>query len=240
MSGTTAIASLPNNTQQLGNNVGINISEKIPQQDTVNSQIQMQNVMNNQISSTNIQQQLQPQLQPQLQQQMQPQLQQQQMQPQMQPQMHQQLPSQIQQQEMNTLVSNIQQASMNGGTTLPSRDIPTNTSHLAIDRQIQQNNIPENDDYLSHMPEISSMINRSIQQKNRSDNYSVLFEEAQLPLLVSLLFLLYHIPVTKLFFKQNLPFIFNNEQTMTLKGNITLSILFGLTYYIGVKLLDKI
>ena len=55
MSGTTAIASLPNNTQQLGNNVGINISEKIPQKDTVNSQIQMQNVMNNQISSTNIQ-----------------------------------------------------------------------------------------------------------------------------------------------------------------------------------------
>lgn len=222
MSGTTAIASLPNNTQQLGNNVGINISEKIPQQENISSQIQMQNVMNNQISSTNIQQQLQQQ------------------QPQMQPQMQQQLPSQIQQQEMNTLVSNIQQASMNGGTTLPSRDIPTNTSHLAIDRQIQQNNIPEKDDYLSHMPDISSMINSSIQQKNRSDNYSVLFEEAQLPLLVSLLFLLYHIPVTKQFFKQNLPFIFNNEQTMTLKGNVTLSILFGLSYYIGVKLLDKI
>lgn len=233
MSGTTAIASLPNNTQQLGNNVGINISEKIPQQENISSQIQMQNVMNNQISSTNIEQQLQPQIQPQMQQ---PQMQQPQMQQQMQP----QLPSQIQQQEMNTLVSNIQQASMNGGTALPSRDIPTNTSHLAIDRQIQQNNIPEKDDYLSHMPEISSMVNRSIQQKNRADNYSVLFEEAQLPLLVSLLFLLYHIPVTKQFFKQNLPFIFNNEQTMTLKGNITLSILFGLSYYIGVKLLDKI
>ena len=64
MSGTTAIASLPTNNQQQFNNVGINISEKIDQPSSINSQVQMQNMMNEQISSTNIQQQLnQPNMQ---------------------------------------------------------------------------------------------------------------------------------------------------------------------------------
>ena len=54
MSGTTAIASLPNNTQQLNNNVGINISEKVPQTNTVSSQVQMQNVINNQMNANSL------------------------------------------------------------------------------------------------------------------------------------------------------------------------------------------
>jgi hypothetical protein len=248
MSGTTAIASLPNNTHQLNNNVGINISEKIPQQNTINSQIQLQNIMN-ESSNSNIlsqiqqpQQMQQPQQPQQIQQIQQPQqMQQMQQSQQMQSQYQMQPPEQMQQ-EMNTLVSNLQQAGASGGTALPSRDIPTNTSHLAIDNNIQQNNISTNQtvDYLKHTPNIDTIINQSITQKNKLDNYHILLEELQLPLLAALLFLLYHIPISKQFLKQNLPFIYNNEHNITLKGNITLSILFGMTYYIGTKLLDKI
>ena len=221
MSGTTAIASLPNNTQQLNNNVGINISEKVPQTNTVSSQVQMQNVINNQMNANsldNIQIQAQPQQQP---------LQQAQ-------QSQQQL-----QQEMNTLVSNIQQASANGGTGLPSRDIPQNTTHLAIDHQVQQNNVVnDSSDYLKHMPNLDNTLENRVRVKNIRDNKKYILEEIQIPLLVSLLFVIFQMPVSKQFFKTNFKFLYNNENNYTLKGYIFMSVIFGAAYYIGIKLLD--
>lgn len=221
MSGTTAIASLPNNTQQLNTNVGINISEKVPQTNTVSSQVQMQNVINNQMNANsldNIQIQAQPQQQP---------LQQAQ-------QSQQQL-----QQEMNTLVSNIQQASANGGTGLPSRDIPQNTTHLAIDHQVQQNNVVnDSSDYLKHMPNLDSTLENRVRVKNIRDNKKYILEEIQIPLLVSLLFVIFQMPVSKQFFKTNFKFLYNNENNYTLKGYIFMSVIFGAAYYIGIKLLD--
>lgn len=222
MSGTTAIASLPNNTQQLNNNVGINISEKVPQTNTISSQVQMQNVINNQMNANsldNIQIQPQPQSQQPLQQAQQSQ---------------QQL-----QQEMNTLVSNIQQASANGGTGLPSRDIPQNTTHLAIDHQVQQNNVVnDSSDYLKHMPNLDNTLENRVRVKNIKDNKKYILEEIQIPLLVSLLFVIFQMPVSKQFFKTNFKFLYNNENNYTLKGNIFMSVIFGAAYYIGTKLLD--
>lgn len=224
MSGTTAIASLPNNTQQLNNNVGINISEKVPQTNTVSSQVQMQNVINNQMNANsldNIQIQAQPQQQPL-----------QQVQP------GQQSQQQLQQ-EMNTLVSNIQQASANGGTGLPSRDIPQNTTHLAIDHQVQQNNVVnDSSDYLKHMPNLDSTLENRVRVKNIRDNKKYILEEIQIPLLVSLLFVIFQMPVSKQFFKTNFKFLYNNENNYTLKGYIFMSVIFGAAYYIGIKLLD--
>ena len=224
MSGTTAIASLPNNTQQLNNNVGINISEKVPQTNNVSSQVQMQNVINNQMNANsldNIQIQTQPQQQPL-----------QQVQP------GQQSQQQLQQ-EMNTLVSNIQQASANGGTGLPSRDIPQNTTHLAIDHQVQQNNVVnDSSDYLKHMPNLDSTLENRVRVKNIRDNKKYILEEIQIPLLVSLLFVIFQMPVSKQFFKTNFKFLYNNENNYTLKGYIFMSVIFGAAYYIGIKLLD--
>ena len=224
MSGTTAIASLPNNTQQLNNNVGINISEKVPQTNTVSSQVQMQNVINNQMNANsldNIQIQAQPQQQPL-----------QQVQP------GQQSQQQLQQ-EMNTLVSNIQQASANGGTGLPSRDIPQNTTHLAIDHQVQQNNVVnDSSDYLKHMPNLDNTLENRVRVKNIRDNKKYILEEIQIPLLVSLLFVIFQMPVSKQFFKTNFKFLYNNENNYTLKGYIFMSVIFGAAYYIGIKLLD--
>ena len=224
MSGTTAIASLPNNTQQLNNNVGINISEKVPQTNTVSSQVQMQNVINNQMNANsldNIQIQAQPQQQPL-----------QQLQP------GQQSQQQLQQ-EMNTLVSNIQQASANGGTGLPSRDIPQNTTHLAIDHQVQQNNVVnDSSDYLKHMPNLDNTLENRVRVKNIRDNKKYILEEIQIPLLVSLLFVIFQMPVSKQFFKTNFKFLYNNENNYTLKGYIFMSVIFGAAYYIGIKLLD--
>ena len=225
MSGTTAITSLPN-TQQIGN-VGINISEKIPQ--GVHSQLQMQNVMNNQMNASSLDglssgpQMSHPQMS----------------QPQMsQPQMPQ---PQIQQQEINTLVSNIQQAAQNGGTSLPSRDISQNTQHIAIDPHIQQNNVVNNtNDYLAHMPDVSNSIHQNIKQQNRADNYKYLLEDVQLPLLVGLLFVIFQMPITRLFFKTHFSFLYNNENNYTLKGYIFMSIVFGTSYYISTKLLDNL
>ena len=224
MSGTTAIASLPNNTQQLNNNVGINISEKVPQTNTVSSQVQMQNVINNQMNANsldNIQIQAQPQQQPL-----------QQVQP------GQQSQQQLQQ-EMNTLVSNIQQASANGGTGLPSRDIPQNTTHLAIDHQVQQNNVVnDSSDYLKHMPNLDNTLENRVRVKNIRDNKKYILEEIQIPLLVSLLYVIFQMPVSKQFFKTNFKFLYNNENNYTLKGYIFMSVIFGAAYYIGIKLLD--
>jgi hypothetical protein len=228
MSGTTAIASLPNNTQQLNNNVGINISEKVPQTNTVSSQVQMQNVINNQMNANsldNIQIQTQPQQQQPLQQVQQVQQAQQ---------SQQQL-----QQEMNTLVSNIQQASANGGTGLPSRDIPQNTTHLAIDHQVQQNNVVnDSSDYLKHMPNLDNTLENRVRVKNIRDNKKYILEEIQIPLLVSLLFVIFQMPVSKQFFKKTFKFLYNNENNYTLKGYIFMSVIFGAAYYIGIKLLD--
>ena len=239
MSGTTAITSLPN-TQQIGN-VGINISEKIPQ--GVHSQLQMQNVMNTQMNASSLDglssgvQISQPQIsQSQMSQSQisQPQI------SQPQPQISQPQP-QIQQQEMNTLVSNIQQAAQNGGTSLPSRDISQNTQHIAIDPHIQQNNVVNNtNDYLAHMPDVSNSIHQNIKQQNRADNYKYLLEDVQLPLLVGLLFVIFQMPITRLFFKTHFSFLYNNENNYTLKGYIFMSIVFGTSYYISTKLLDNL
>ena len=221
MSGTTAIASLPNNTQQLNTNVGINISEKVPQTNTVSSQVQMQNVINNQMNANSLDN-IQIQAQPQQQQVQQAQQSQQQL-----------------QQEMNTLVSNIQQASVNGGTGLPSRDIPQNTTHLAIDHQVQQNNVVnDSSDYLKHMPNLDNTLENRVRVKNIKDNKKYILEEIQIPLLVSLLFVIFQMPVSKQFFKTNFKFLYNNENNYTLKGYIFMSVIFGAAYYIGIKLLD--
>ena len=45
---------------------------------------------------------------------------------------------------MNELISGIQQASANGGTSLPSRDIPTNTTHFSDD-QVKPNYVPQSE-----------------------------------------------------------------------------------------------
>ena len=44
---------------------------------------------------------------------------------------------------ISQIVNGLQQASINGATKLPSRDIPINTNNLSNDPQVQPNYIPQ-------------------------------------------------------------------------------------------------
>ena len=88
------------------------------------------------------------------------------------------------------------------------------------------------------MPNLDSTLENRVRVKNIRDNKKYILEEIQIPLLVSLLFVIFQMPVSKQFFKKNFKFLYNNENNYTLKGYIFMSVIFGAAYYIGIKLLD--
>ena len=145
--------------------------------------------------------------------------------------------SEIQEQKMmNELISGIQQASANGGTGLPSRDIPTNTVHFADD-QVKPNYVPqqEQSDYIHNTDTEQDILSRRMKNQNSRDSLEILYDEFQIPIIIGLLYFIFQLPIVKSKVLAILPSLFNKDGNPNLTGYVINSVFFGLAYYIISK-----
>jgi hypothetical protein len=151
---------------------------------------------------------------------------------------------------INQIVNGLQKASVNGLTQLPSRDIPRTTDAITNDVQIQPNFIPQpnpaqmQEDYIQKMQQSNQSMNEIIDEHNKKANFSSsldnLYDEIQTPLLLTILFFIFQLPIFKKYLFMYLPFLFFNDGNYNIKGYLTISILFGCIYYFCNKVINVV
>lgn len=134
----------------------------------------------------------------------------------------------------NELVGQIQQADKLGITQLPSRDIPNNTENIVMDQETQPNYIPEKEmeDYIQNYQTPDSVILETDKEMNNQDRLDRLYTSIQMPLLVSILYFLFNLPVIRKYMHKYIPNLFNSDGNPNITGYLVNSILFGILYYI--------
>jgi len=125
---------------------------------------------------------------------------------------------------------------------LPSRDIHFDTSSFAQDEEIQANYIPKhkkNKDFVRDYENLTeSKLEKHEQEKHRERLVDRIFTEIQLPLLISILYFVFQMPIiNKLLFK-SLSFltIYGPDGNFNFQGLILRSLLFGVCFHTMVKI----
>jgi hypothetical protein len=136
---------------------------------------------------------------------------------------------------INQIVSGIQQARSNGATQLQSRDIPMNQIHNNIDEQVQQEYIPSaniTQDFIQEEEEEeetdSSYFNYEKAKQLLKHNPS----ELQTSLILSMIYFLLQLPFIKSLLLKYIPSFYFQDGNMNIYGNVFMSILFGIIYYL--------
>ena len=131
---------------------------------------------------------------------------------------------------ISQIVNGLQQASLAGATSLPSRDIPLHTEQLTTDVQIQPNYVPppQTRDYINDSDDDINNYYKNERQQNSLDS---IYDELQAPLLLAVLYFLFQLP----FFKKNifkyLPFFCHSDGNYNFNGLVFTCALFGFIYY---------
>jgi hypothetical protein len=134
---------------------------------------------------------------------------------------------------INQIVNGLQQASSTGATQLQSRDISRSTETITHDAQIQPNYIPPqtNEDYINDYENNADIIENYNKQAKYGDSLDQLYDEIQIPLLISVLYFLFQLPIFKRYLYKFFPVLFSKDVNINIYGYIFTSILFGLLYY---------
>ena len=125
--------------------------------------------------------------------------------------------------------------------TLPSRDIPQNTANLVQDIQVQPNYVPPVSDSNQKTADYMKQYDAINEEKIRTHNAQIakeqstddFMEKIQLPVLVMLLFFIFHMPIVDTFVFKRLSFlsIHNADGNFNMNGMILQSVLFGVMIY---------
>jgi hypothetical protein len=135
---------------------------------------------------------------------------------------------------INQIVSSLQQASINGGTQLSSRDIPMTTTGHSNDPEVRPNYIPpppQNMNYIQNYEQASDMVNtygKNVQNNNSLDD---IYSEIQTPLLIAILYFLFQLPFFRKFLFSYLPILFSTDGNLNINGFLFTSLLFGFIFY---------
>ena len=143
----------------------------------------------------------------------------------------------------NELINQLQKASSQGVTQLPSRDIPMNPSQTANDVEIKPNFVPpppSHEDYIQNMQTPDELVNHNNRQIIYQNNLEQFYSAIQLPLIVSLLYFIFQLPYFRQFVKKILPSLFGNDGNMNLYGFFFNSALFGTIFFIINKLISNL
>ena len=140
---------------------------------------------------------------------------------------------------INQIINGLQQAG--NSTQLQSRDIPTTTTHLAQDPHVQANFIPQipssSMDYIKEEEDNDDIIINYNKNVINSNNLDQMYNELQTPILISVLFFLFQLPIFKKIMFTHLPILFFKDGNINLYGYTFTSIMFGLLYYILFKVM---
>ena len=142
----------------------------------------------------------------------------------------------------NEMINQLQKATLAGATGLPSRDIPINPTAVNNDNQIKPNFIPEpqNTDYITNSQTPEDVISQNNKKQNSLDSLDAFYNEFQLPLLVSVLYFLFQLPIFRKTLKKTLPPLFGNDANPNLYGYLFNSALFASIFYILVKIINQL
>ena len=136
------------------------------------------------------------------------------------------------------MINDLQKASQTGATSLPSRDIPMNTHQLVQDEQIQPNFVPEeNNDYIGNNLIIDNTVNQNNQNINRLEE---LYNNIQTPVLLSILYFIFQLPIFKKYMYKYLPSLFGKDGNQNIYGYILYSLFFGISYVFIINLINKL
>ena len=143
---------------------------------------------------------------------------------------------------ISQIVSGLQNASRNGATQLPSRDISMSTIGISNDPHVQPNYVPppqDNTDYIRNYEQTSDMINDY--NKNAQDNNSLddMYNEIQVPLLLAVMYFLFQLPFFRKILFGYFPILFSTDGNMNINGFLFTSALFGLIYYMINKITNR-
>lgn len=150
----------------------------------------------------------------------------------------------LDQNTINQIVSGLQQASITGATQLQSRDIPINKVQF-IDEQVQQEYIPHSNVKKSFVEEEdededddeTTIVNNYNKRQSILSNFENMYSTIQMPIFISILYFLFQLPFIKTFLFQNIPFLYFKDGNINIYGQLFMSILFGVVYYLVSMLL---
>lgn len=143
---------------------------------------------------------------------------------------------------INQIVSGLQAASVAGITQLPSRDIPRSVEQLTQDPHVQPNFIEQTTrrDYIKETDSAEDMI-RQHEKTDRQDKQSEqIYDELQTPVLLSILYFLFQLPILRKLLSQYLPVLFGTDGNININGLGFMSIAYGGCYYFLNKIMMTI
>tara|TARA_Y100001935_G_scaffold183581_1_gene152201 strand:- start:1851 stop:2474 length:624 start_codon:yes stop_codon:yes gene_type:complete len=143
--------------------------------------------------------------------------------------------------DYNEMISQLQNVN-NNSTSLPSRDIPINPTQVSNDVQVDNNYVPPpantiDNNYINNQETPENLIVKEQQLNDYYNSLEHIYNELQLPLVITLIYFLFQLPFFKLNSFKFLPFFHNKDGNYNLKGNIFISILFGISFYSFQKIL---
>ena len=142
-------------------------------------------------------------------------------------------------QEMNALVTDIQTASANGALQLPQRDVPQSQDHIVQDSEVRANYIPkQNVDYIGSGPTTEEIVRQHAAKQQASQNSDDMLDVLQAPIIISILYFAFQMPILRKFVFDKLPFLFNKDGNTSTIGSAILSVAFASSYVAVQQALD--
>ena len=136
----------------------------------------------------------------------------------------------LDQNTISQIVNGLQQASLAGATTLPSRDIPLHTEQLTQDAQIQPNYVPP-PQMIDYINGTEDDINNYYRKEKMENSLDSIYDELQGPLLLAVLYFLFQLPFFKKAIFRYFPFLCHIDGNYNFNGLIFVCGLFGFIYY---------
>lgn len=144
--------------------------------------------------------------------------------------------------DVNEFVTGLQKATSSGMTALPSRDIPIDQNAVLKDDHVKPNFIPDSSptDYITEHQTSEEIIRQNQKKQRSSDNLDVIFSELSLPIMISVLYFLYQLPVVRRAFLQTLPMCYSKSGELKLSGYLVNSLAFGTIIYASSKIINQL
>jgi hypothetical protein len=130
--------------------------------------------------------------------------------------------------DINQVINGIQQASIAGMTSLPSRDIPRQQTHITNDSETRANYIPEGpDDYIKIHQSNEDIVRRNAERNESNNKVNDIYDEMSLPLMIGVLYFMFQLPIVRKKLFKFLPMLFNKDGNPNLSGYIVNSVSFA-------------
>ena len=133
--------------------------------------------------------------------------------------------------EINALVTGIQTASAAGALQLPQRDVPQNQDHLTNDDQTRANYVPgPTEDYIGQGPTSEDILRQHASRQTSRASTEDTIDMLQVPIILSILYFAFQMPVLRKFAFEKLPFLFARDGNPTTIGSAIVSLAFAGSY----------